>query len=261
MPITPYEWNESIRQRNEYIEDRLQSGSPVIALSFSGGLLMLSIRQTQRKIYEIYDRLIFSAIGNQADIEVVRTGAIDVAHKEGYTRSPDDVSIQRIVGFAVSPSIKKVYSDSFAAPIVIRALFAELGKSVDRDHYYAVGYDGEFTASSRYCAVAGTDFAEEKALEFLARELKSAPQTISESLRIAARAWALAITGENEKQDGFENDAPPAPDENEIAQTLKKYFAEGWIAEAAFLDRDTAREARYSQVEESGLKEALEEYY
>jgi proteasome alpha subunit len=261
MPITPYEWNESIRQRNEYIEDRLRGGSPVTALSFSGGLLMLSVRQTQRKIYEIYDRLIFSAIGNQADIETVRTGAIDVAHKEGYTRSPDDVSIQRIVGFAVSPAIKKVYSDSFAAPIVIRALFAELGKTADRDHYYAVGYDGEFTGSNGCAAIAGNDFAEEKALSFLENELKTPPESTIQAVRIAVKAWAVAKIYADEPE-GSESDQASLPIEQEkINSTLKKLFEGGWIVEAALLERETKREIRYATVSEEILKEALAEYY
>ena len=35
---SPYDWNESIQQRNEYIEDRLKDGSPVVALTYDGGL-------------------------------------------------------------------------------------------------------------------------------------------------------------------------------------------------------------------------------
>ena len=61
MPsYSPYDWNESIQQRNEYIEDRLKDGSPVVALTYDGGLLLLSARQTQRKVYEVYDKLMFS---------------------------------------------------------------------------------------------------------------------------------------------------------------------------------------------------------
>ena len=125
---SPYDWNESIQQRNEYIEDRLKDGSPVVALTYDGGLLLLSARQTQRKVYEIYDRLMFSAIGNQSDVEQIRRGAIDAAHTEGFQRSPDDVSVQRLVSFQISPAIKKVYSDPFAQPVVFKGHLRRTGQ-------------------------------------------------------------------------------------------------------------------------------------
>ncbi len=127
MRYSPYDWNENVRQRNDYIDEQLKEGSPVVSLSYDDGVLMLSVRRTQRKIYEIYDKLIFSGVGRQSDIEAIRTAAIDFAHREGFQRSPDDVTIQRLVGFWVSPAIKKAHADPFAAPVVMRAIFAELG--------------------------------------------------------------------------------------------------------------------------------------
>lgn len=52
-----------------------------------------TVKRTQRKVFEIYDELMYSAIGAQADVEAVRLAAIDFAHQEGFARSPDDVSI------------------------------------------------------------------------------------------------------------------------------------------------------------------------
>src|SRR5215471_1439847 len=117
MSYSFYDWNNSLQQRNEYVEDRLKDGSPVVAVSYDGGILMLTIRSAQRKVFEIYDRLIMGAIGKQSDIESLRIAAIDTAHREGFERSPDDVSIQRLVGFSLSPAIKKIYNDQSAIPL------------------------------------------------------------------------------------------------------------------------------------------------
>ena len=48
-----------------------------------------------------------SAVGNQSDVESIRSAAIDVAHTEGFSRSTDDVTIQRMISFRISPAIKK----------------------------------------------------------------------------------------------------------------------------------------------------------
>jgi proteasome alpha subunit len=261
MPVSPYEWNESIRQRNEYIEDRLKDGSPVVAISYDNGILILCLRQTQRKIYEIYDKLIFSAIGNQADIEVIRTGAIDVAHREGFSRSPDDVSIQRIVGFAVSPGIKKVYADPFAAPIVVRALFAELGKTVETDQYFVVGYDGEFSKSASYVVIAGTDFAEDRAVAHLKTETESGHLSLQQALRAAVYAWGIGrkhIEEEDRDDGGLPKDREQTGD---VSDFVTKHLKDGWSIEAAVLERDTHRESRYRVLTEADLADTLSKYH
>src|SRR5579859_276481 len=135
---TPFDINEAVAHRKEYVEEGLRSGSPVVALSYEGGLLLLTVRRTQRKIFEIYDRQMFSAIGRQSDIENVRLAAIQNAHQEGFERSPDDVTLQRMIGFALSPALKKAFGDQMYVPVVIRALFAELGRRPEADSFFVL---------------------------------------------------------------------------------------------------------------------------
>ena len=71
---SPYDFNQSIAHRAEYVEERLKSGMPVIALSYDKGVLLWTLKRTQRKVFEIYDQIMYSAIGNQADVEAVRLG-------------------------------------------------------------------------------------------------------------------------------------------------------------------------------------------
>ena len=109
MAYTPYDWNQSIQTRMEYVEERLRDGSPVVALSIPEGVLLLSIHRAQRKVYEIYDRIVFGAVGNQSDIETMRNAALDFAHREGFQRSPDDVTAQRLVGSILAPALKRAF--------------------------------------------------------------------------------------------------------------------------------------------------------
>src|SRR5262249_20142423 len=108
MVYSPFDFNEANRHRVDYVEDSLREGSPIVGVSFDAGLLLLPARKPQRRVFEIYDRLIYSAIGKQADVEAIRIAAVEVAAREGFTLSPDDVTAQRLVGFTLSPPLKKM---------------------------------------------------------------------------------------------------------------------------------------------------------
>src|SRR5438445_7022708 len=146
---SPYDWNQAIQHRSEYIDQRLRDGSPVIAISLAEGQLLFTIRRSQRKIYDIYDRLMYGAIGSQSDVETIRLTAIDVAHQEGYARSPDDVTAQRIVGLRISPAVRRAFGDQFATPVVVRAIFAEMGDRQDDGQIFILNYNGEATVCNQ----------------------------------------------------------------------------------------------------------------
>src|SRR3569832_1637489 len=75
--FTPYDWQEGIGNRAQYIEGKLAQGLPVLALSLAEGILLFTYRRQARKIYEIYDRLIFAGVGQQSDVEALRIAAVD----------------------------------------------------------------------------------------------------------------------------------------------------------------------------------------
>jgi proteasome alpha subunit len=153
--FTPYDWQEGIGNRAQYIEGKLAAGSPVLAVSLPEGILLYTFRRQARKIYEIYDRLVFAGTGQQSDVESLRIAALEFASREGYNRSDEDVTIQR-VATAMSAPLKRAFSDFSASPLVVRCLFAEVGPTPEDDLYYVVDYDGDYALSRRRAAVAGT---------------------------------------------------------------------------------------------------------
>ena len=96
----PYRWVEAIANRREYIETQLASGSPIVALSYAGGILLLTVGR--QKLFEIYDRIALGAIGHPGDIERLRMAAIELASTEGFTRSAADVSLRRLAYYSLS---------------------------------------------------------------------------------------------------------------------------------------------------------------
>ncbi len=154
--LTPYDWQEGIGNRAQYIEGKLAQGAPVLAVSLPEGILVYAFKRQARKIYEVYDRLIFSAIGQQSDVEALRSSAVDFAHQEGYNRSEQDVTIQRVIT-ALSTPLKKAFGDFSSSPIVARSVFAEVNASPEDDLYYVLDYDGDYSLSKGSALVAGTD--------------------------------------------------------------------------------------------------------
>jgi proteasome alpha subunit len=259
MAYSPYDWNENVRHRSEYIENILREGSPVVGISCVEGVLMLTLRrQQQRKIFEIYDRMIFSGIGRQSDIESVRITAIDLAHQEGFTRSPDDVSAQRIVGFAVSPALKKAFSDPFGGPFVLRGLFAEMAHAPEDDLFYTLNYDGEFTAYSRYSVVAGTQTAEDRMLKYLMPGESGDFPDLNTALDRAIRAW-----GSGRRISAFrspEEETELGGEEAE-AEQLRQFLTTGLgdlVIEAALLERNTRRENKFRVLRDVEVRPRLQ---
>jgi len=154
--LTPYDWQEGIGHRAQYIEARLGQGTPILAVALSEGILLATYKRRANKIYEIYDRMIFGGLGQQSDVEALRVAAIEFAHQEGYNRSEQDVTIQRLIA-GLSGSLKKAFADFSASPVVARSLFAEVGETLEGDRFYILDYDGDFTTVHGCAVVAGDE--------------------------------------------------------------------------------------------------------
>lgn len=151
--VTPFDWQEGIGHRAGYVENKLAQGAPVLAISLPAGVLLYTGRRQRPKIHELYDRIAFSAIGQQSDIEAMRVAAVDFCHQEGYRRSEDDVSVQRVVA-ALSVPLKRAFADFSLAPVVARSLFAEVGDAPGADRFYVLDFDGDYAVHTDRAFVA-----------------------------------------------------------------------------------------------------------
>src|SRR5438874_7147771 len=145
----PYRWVEAIANRREYIETQLAQGSPIAAVGYAEGILLLTIgRRSRQKLFEIYDRIAMGAIGHPGDIERLRLAAIELASTEGFTRSAADVSLRRLVHYSLSPVMKNGFEQIYGPPYLARLLFVEIGTSPADDLFLEVEYDGAINLSS-----------------------------------------------------------------------------------------------------------------
>lgn len=196
--LTPYDWQEGIGNRAQYIEGKLGLGTPVLALSRPEGILLLTYRRQARKVYEIYDRLVFAGVGQQSDVEAIRNAALEFASKEGFQRSEEDVTIQRVVS-AMSVPLKRAFADFGAAPVVARSLFAEVGDRPEDDTYFTLDYDGDYAVSKGRAAVAGNLEVGETLDRALAEV--SSEGDLDATVETLKPLWARALDSEGDGGD------------------------------------------------------------
>ena len=255
MTEEPYRWVEAISNRREYIEHQLAGGSPIVAVTYTDGVLFLTLSRERQKIFEIYDRIAMGAIGHPGDIERLRMAAIEVASTEGFTRSTQDVSLRRLVTFSLSPALKAAFEQIYGPPYLARMLFAELGREGEGNLFTRVDFDGTMHTSGRphlrtfeeYGVLAGTS-PQAVAMERHLAGGKQANMGLEEALRAALDAWTV---GHLSREEG----GTPAPEAIEAAK--KEQIAEA-VLEVAVLERRTGQGAAYRALRQDEIDKALE---
>ena len=243
----PYRWVEAVANRREYIETQLAGGSPIAAVGYRDGILLVTLARTRQKLFEIYDRIAMGAIGHPGDIERLRMAAIELASTEGFTRSAADVSLRRLAYYSLSPVLKTAFEQVYGAPYLARMLFAEIGDRPEDDLFLRVEYDGAITTTGggfgdaryHFGVVGGTRAATELMESFLQKEHGTVTSTsLKEALLAAANAWtignmALADDGTRELPTG-----------EALAEERRKQLNERRV-EAAVLERNSTVAIRY----------------
>jgi proteasome alpha subunit len=254
----PYRWVEAIANRREYVEDQLRRGSPVVLLNYADGLLLLTVSRETRKVFEIYDRIGFAALGHPADIERMRLAAIDLAHIEGFNRAVEDVSLRRLVNYGMSPALKTAFEQVFAAPYIVKMLLAELGDDAEHDLIVKLDYDGSLARSEielkePFDVLAGASKAEELMLHYLVEHNGNPRRSLDEAIRLAAQTWAVGMHALDLKEDDDE-----ALDKLEPAKLLRDHLKTRHV-EAAVLDRTRPAAGKFRLLDEKEIRTALKD--
>ncbi len=243
----PYRWIEAVSNRRQYLDDQFRLGSPVLAISYPDGILLLTFSRGTPKLYEIYDRIGLGGIGHPADLGKLRFQLLDMAHLEGFQRSPSDVTGSRLVKYGLAPTMKQTFEEIFKAPFISKILLAELGQKSEQDRFVTIEYDGAFEEFHTGVAmIAATPGVQDHMASYV-KQCHSQPcSTLHAALEIAIRTWcvgALRQEREQEVQDNEESDGTPQtssngefPKEDQITQHLNHIKTDKFL-ECAVLDR------------------------
>lgn len=247
----PYKWVEAVGNRRQYLDEQFKQGSPVVAVAYEAGILLLTVSKGTPKLYEIYDRLALGGMGHPADLEKLRFSLLEMAHVEGFNRSPFDVTGSRLVKYGIAPVIKQAFEEVFKAPFIVKILLAELGQKAGKDTFLTINYDGTFEEGGQGAVLAVTPAVQQEMTVYLHRELP-AGASLGQALASSLRAWAVGDRAQrqareehdlsDEKRSGAGTPVPA--DAAVLSAHLRETVPEKTI-ECAVLDRAQPGSSKY----------------
>ena len=257
----PYKWVEAVGNRRQYLDEQFKQGSPVVALAYETGIVLLTVSKGTPKVYEIYDRLALGGMGHPADLEKLRFNLLEMAHVEGFNRSPSDVTGGRMVKYGIAPVIKQAFEEVFKAPFIVKILLAEIGQKSGKETFLSINYDGTFEEGGHSAVLAATKGIEQEMLKSLRGE-EPERRSLEQAVGAALRAWALgdrlqrrAIEGEAERGDEAAA-APSSTDVPSLYAHVRETVAEKSI-ECAVLDRRQTGSSKYRALTPDDLSRLL----
>ena len=260
----PYRWVEAVGNRRYYLDEQFKQGSPVIALSYRDGVLVLTVSKGTPKLYEIYDRIALGGMGHPADLEKLRFSLLEMAHLEGFNRSPSDVTGARLVKYGLAPSIKQAFEEVYKAPFIVKILLAEIGSRADRDAFLTINYDGAFDEAARYAVLAASPAIQAQVAAHLATKIDGSSD-LRQAFDAALETWALASMAQQRDADAAEHGGgkgepeqpdPVAPDRQAIDRHLEHALKDKNV-ECAVLERHAPGSSKYRVIAQEELHHLL----
>ncbi len=256
----PYRWVEAVGNRRQYLDEQFRQGSPVVGVAYHAGILLMTMSKGTPKLYEIYDRLGLGGMGHPADLEKMRFNLLEMAHVEGFNRSPSDVTGGRLVKYGIAPVIKQAFEEVFKAPFIVKILLVELGQKAGKDSFLTINYDGTFEEKSQYAVVAASPASEQEMIAYLRQQstssLEEAIDSAIRTLAVGDRAQRQALEeGGDHAEARAGSDQQPIDPERLYAH-MRQCLAEKTI-ECALLDRQASGPSKYRTLSPGELEHVL----
>lgn len=256
----PYRWIEAIGNRRQYLDDQFRQGSPVIGVACDAGILLMTMSKGTPKLYEIYDRLAFGGMGHPADLEKLRFNLLEMAHVEGFNRSPSDVTGTRMVKYGIAPVIKQAFEEVFKAPFIVKILLAELGQKAGKDRFLTINFDGTFEEKSQCAVLAASAAIEQEMMVYLRQQpvvsLEQAVNAAVCSWAVGDRAQRQALEESRDQPEGQDAAARLASDPDLLHEHVRQCLNDMTI-ECALLDRHMPSASKYRALEPDELGRSL----
>ena len=264
----PYRWIEAVANRRTYLDDQFSQGNPLVAVSFAKGILLVTVNRGTEKIYEIYDRIALGGMGHPADLEKLRYTLLDMAHVEGFQRSPSDVTVSRLMKNGLAPVIKQAFEEIFKAPYITKVLLAEVGTTQDRDRIFSINYDGMYEEQKEFGLLAASPFIRESLVEEW--KTQERPASLENALEVSLRLWGIAslLQASTSSPDAEEEGTVPStteavstiPDHEAIAARIQEALAKETL-ECVLLDRESGKMETYRALTQSELQPLIPQYF
>ena len=263
----PHRWVEAVGNRRQYLDDQFKQGSPIVALSYAEGILLLTFSRGTPKIYEVYDCIAMGGMGHPADLEKLRFQVLDMAHLEGFNRSPSDVTGARLLKYGLAPTVKQAFEEIFKAPFIVKILLAELGRTKERDQFICVDYDGTFEEENACAVLAGASSIQLRLLDDLKKQVEEGMPSLKAAADMALKTWAMgsllhqALSSDTPPDDEKGEDIEGAMsakefDEEEVLGHLRQTVTQHTL-ECCVLDRTVSGSSKYRSLTRDEITKLL----
>ncbi len=215
----PYRWVEAVGNRRQYLDAQFAEGSPVIGLSYAEGILLFTVSQGTGKLYEIYDHLALGGMGHPADLERLRFSLLEMAHLEGFNRSPSDVTGARLVKYGMAPMVKQAFEEIYKAPFIVKILLAQVGTKPDLDTFLTIDYDGTFEERKDAAVLAAFSESHTAMLDHVTQQGAQDPGTrsLSQAVETAMFVWARGAQDQSRRRQALSESE--SQDDNQAEQS------------------------------------------
>jgi proteasome alpha subunit len=205
-------------------------------------------------------------MGHPTDLEKLRFSLLEMAHVEGFNRSPSDVTGSRLVKYGIAPAIKQAFEEVYKAPFIVRILVAELGVKPEKDAFVTINYDGTFEEAAGCAVLAATQAVQARMMSFL-KEQMLVMLSLEQAIDLALCAWAIGSLAHQQDDVDLEaetklpgkeagSSATVIPDREALIAHVRSLAGER-IIECAVLDRQAPGPSKYKSIKPADLSRLL----
>jgi proteasome alpha subunit len=146
-----------MKDRADFARKGISRGRSVVVVQNEDGILFVAENTSQalHKISEIYDRIVFAAVGRYNEFENLRIAGVRLADLRGYSYDRRDVT-GRSLANAYAQTLGTIFSSGAEKPYEIEIFVAEVGDSVPDDQIYRLTYDGSVADEQGFAVMGGS---------------------------------------------------------------------------------------------------------
>ncbi|MCC3763029.1 proteasome subunit alpha [Glycomyces sp. TRM65418] len=144
-----------MRDRAEFARKNISRGRNVVVLSCADGVLLVAenVSSALHKVYELYDRIGFAAVGKYNEFENLRTAGVRMADLRGYSYDRRDVNAASLAK-AYAQTLGAIFSEQ-TKPFEVEICVAGVGVAPEEDELYRLTFDGSINDEPGYLAMGG----------------------------------------------------------------------------------------------------------
>jgi proteasome alpha subunit len=146
-----------MKDRADFARKGISRGRSVVVVQYEDGILFVAENTSQalHKISEIYDRIVYAAVGRYNEFENLRVAGVRLADLRGYSYDRRDVT-GRSLANAYAQTLGTIFSSGGEKPYEIEIFVAEVGDSVPDDQIYRLTYDGSVADEQGFAVMGGS---------------------------------------------------------------------------------------------------------